>query len=139
RADAVLIANAPIMDPKTHAHLAWLGIDFSASEWLMAQAVARLQTIALVFLFSSLVVFFLAHVLLREYEGELLIGKERAEAADRAKDEFLAVMSHEIRTPMHSVLGYSDLLARTPLTGAQSSYLETIRNQGRTLLRIVQD
>lgn len=135
----VLIANAPILDPASRAHLAWLGIDFNAADWLMSQAVARLQTIALVGLFASLVVFFLAHVMLREYEGELLIGKERAEAADRAKDEFLAVMSHEIRTPMHSVLGYSDLLARTTLTGAQSSYLDTIRNQGRTLLRIVQD
>jgi signal transduction histidine kinase/CheY-like chemotaxis protein len=139
RENAVMIANAPVLDPSTHAHLAWLGIDFSANDWLISQAVARLQTIALVGLFASLVVFFLAHVLLREYEAELLIGKERAEAADRAKDEFLAVMSHEIRTPMHSVLGYSELLARTALTGAQSSYLETIRNQGRTLLRIVQD
>src|SRR5690606_2184615 len=100
-------------------HLAWLGIDFDATNWLVSQGIARLQTIALVGLFASLVVFFLAHVMLREHESELLIGKERAEAADRAKDEFLAVMSHEIRTPMHSVLGYSDLLARTALTGAQ--------------------
>jgi signal transduction histidine kinase/ActR/RegA family two-component response regulator len=138
RESTVIISNAPIRD-KSGEHLAWLGIDMLADELLQNQAYARLQTIALVGLFSSLVVFFLAHVILREHEAELLVAKERAEAADRAKDEFLAVMSHELRTPMQSVLGYGELMARTPLNPAQTTYLETIRGQGRTLLRVVQD
>ncbi|MBE2212665.1 MAG: response regulator [Opitutaceae bacterium] len=139
RGESVIVATAPIMETEATAAAAWLGLDISASEWLDAQARARLQTIALVGLFSSLIVFFLAHQMLREHEAELLVAKESAEAADRAKDEFLAVMSHEIRTPMQSVLGYGELMARTPLTAAQSGYLDAIRSQGRTLLRIVQD
>jgi CheY-like chemotaxis protein len=67
------------------------------------------------------------------------VAKESAEAGDRAKEEFLAVMSHEIRTPMQSVLGYSELLAHSDLGIAQREYLDAIRSQGRTLLRIVQD
>ena len=136
---SVLLLSAPILDDLAEERIAWLGIEISAREWLASQASARLQTIALVLLFASLVVFFLAHQMLREYEGELLVAKESAEAADRAKDEFLAVMSHEMRTPMQSVLGYSELLARTPLDESQTGYLDTIRSQGRTLLRIVQD
>ncbi len=139
RSASVLLANAPILDPSSRQQNGWLGMEISARVWLTAQASARLQTIALVGLFASLIVFFLAHQMLREYEGELVVAKERAEAADRAKDEFLAVMSHEMRTPMQSVLGYGELLARTPLNEVQSGYLDTIRNQGRTLLRIVQD
>ena len=139
KAESVIIAAAPVMAAEAGDAVAWIGLDFTAREWLAAQAGARLQTIALVGLFSSLIVFFLAHQMLREHEAELLLAKESAEAADRAKDEFLAVMSHEIRTPMQSVLGYGELMARTPLSAAQSGYLDAIRSQGRTLLRIVQD
>lgn len=138
RESTVIVANAPI-GTLPGGTFAWLGIDISARDWLTSQASVRLLTIAVVGLFASVVVFFLAHQMLREYESELLVGKERAEAADRAKDEFVAVMSHEIRTPMQSVLGYGELLARTRLTPVQNGYLDTIRGQGRTLLRIVQD
>lgn len=139
KGESVIIATAPILAADAPAAAAWIGLDFTAREWLAAQAAARLQTIALVGLFVSLIVFFFAHQMLREHEAELLVAKESAEAADRAKDEFLAVMSHEIRTPMQSVLGYGELMARTPLSAAQSGYLDAIRSQGRTLLRIVQD
>jgi len=135
----VILANAPVKDPVTGDILAWLAIDILPRDWLEAQAVARLQTIALVGLFASLIVFFVAHAMLREFQAELLVGKESAEAADRAKDEFLAVMSHELRTPMQSVLGYGDLLGRANLPPTQTGYVEAIRSQGRTLLRVVQD
>ncbi len=139
REASVMLLSSPIIDVRAGQHAGWLGIEIPAHEWLTAQASARLQTIALVGLFASLVVAFLAHQMLREYEGELLVAKESAEAADRAKDEFLAVMSHEMRTPMQSVLGYGELLALTPLDETQEGYLDAIRSQGRTLLRIVQD
>ena len=64
---------------------------------------------------------------------------ERAEAAGRAKSDFLAVMSHELRTPLNGVLGFSELLAQTALDKEQKEYAETIRESGNHLLFIVND
>ncbi|MGY2049322.1 PAS-domain containing protein [Methylobacterium sp. JK268] len=63
-----------------------------------------------------------------------------AEAASRAKSEFLAMISHEIRTPLHGILGYADLLlARGSLAPDEQRQVETIGRTGRALLRIVND
>lgn len=76
----------------------------------------------------------------RKKAAEALVeAKQRAEAADRAKSEFLAVMSHEIRSPLQVVNGYSQLLARTPLTPKQASYVEPMKRENEALLRIVGD
>ena len=64
---------------------------------------------------------------------------QRAEVANQAKSEFLANMSHEIRTPMNSILGFADLLAEEPLTESQIDYVQTIRENGNTLLAIIND
>jgi signal transduction histidine kinase/DNA-binding response OmpR family regulator len=65
---------------------------------------------------------------------------ERAEAASRAKSEFLARMSHEIRTPMNAVLGMAELLRHaTTLDERQRRYADTIHQSGTALLGIIND
>jgi PAS domain S-box-containing protein len=75
----------------------------------------------------------------KKNENDLLNAKLEAESSVRAKEQFLANMSHEIRTPMNAILGMSQLLADTRISGAQKKYLNVIYDSSNNLLTIIND
>jgi PAS domain S-box-containing protein len=75
-------------------------------------------------------------------EEELRLARESAEAASRAKSEFLSSMSHELRTPMNAILGFGQMLdfnPREPLTEAQKVCVDHIMKGGQHLLDLINE
>jgi signal transduction histidine kinase len=75
----------------------------------------------------------------RRLDADLERARLVAEAANKAKSEFLTNMSHEIRTPLNGVIGMADLMASTRLESDQGEMLEAIRQSGNNLLSLVDD
>ncbi len=75
----------------------------------------------------------------KEAEAALLHAKEAAEAADRAKSEFLAIVSHEIRTPINGVIGFAQILADSPLSPEQREQVAIIKSSGHALEKLIAD
>lgn len=76
---------------------------------------------------------------LRAEERAARQAEQLARDAEHAKSSFLALMSHEIRTPLNALVGFSDLLRKTPLNKEQISYIQTMEASALSLRNIVTD
>lgn len=73
------------------------------------------------------------------YEQTLREAKDRAEVANKAKSDFLAMISHEIRTPLNAILGMADILKRKGMDAELNEYVDIIAHAGNELLSLVGD
>jgi two-component system sensor histidine kinase/response regulator len=75
----------------------------------------------------------------KQYEEELEKERDKAEKANKAKDQFLAKVSHEVRTPMNSIIGFIEQVLQSRLNLKQRNYLNIVNSSSRDLLRIIND
>jgi signal transduction histidine kinase/CheY-like chemotaxis protein len=89
----------------------------------------------------SAVILLLLFGWLQELGGREALGAEtrRADAASRAKSDFLASMSHELRTPLNGLLGFARLLRAAPLEDPYRRYVELLNDSGKHLYALIND
>ncbi|MES2072520.1 MAG: response regulator [Pseudomonadota bacterium] len=126
--------GAPVF-PEQEAHRALSGLRYSGGNFL-----AQLTFSPLVLDKAPCTIVIVQDVTeQQQLQQSLRMARDLAEAASRAKSEFVANMSHEIRTPMNAVLGMTYLLGNSSLSAEQRKYLEMIRASGQSLLAILND
>ncbi|EPG74422.1 PAS domain S-box protein [Leptospira fainei serovar Hurstbridge str. BUT 6] len=76
---------------------------------------------------------------IKETENALALAKEKAEAADKAKSEFLGMISHEMRTPLHGISGMANLLEQTSLDRSQQEFLKDLVSSADILTQLIDD
>jgi PAS domain S-box-containing protein len=103
--------------------------------WISENARAHRNAAGEVLYYEGMVV----DITVRKRAARLRREKEAAEAATRAKSQFLATMSHEIRTPLNGVLGMLELLAKTTLDARQRRYADLARASADALLSQIND
>ncbi len=114
-----------------------LALACAASAWWQQEI--PLATASIV-LFAALVLQAIVHARwVHNNQRSLALDRAVAEAANRAKSEFLAIVSHEIRTPINAMLGIGELLSETPLSEEQRSHVEVLRRAGDNLSALIND
>ena len=124
-----------IVDQKGSCRVDWVHTRLDGTELLVESTVTRVT------LAGEPAILSVWHDLSdrRQREMELQRAKDAAEAATRAKSEFLASMSHEIRTPLNGVIGMTSVLLDSTLAPEQRDYVNTIQNSGEVLLSLIND
>ncbi len=111
------------------ASISFLAVITTTDYWLDNQSLAWSLLLAL-----AAIPFYLMSLL-----KALTRATEEAKRANAAKSRFLASMSHEFRTPLNGIVGMSELLSTTRLSGEQRECAEVIQTSARTLLTLVED
>lgn len=75
----------------------------------------------------------------KQHQAELTIARKEADAANKAKSDFLALVSHEIRTPLNAIVGFSGLVQRTTDPGQLRTYVDIIDQSAHLLMDLVND
>lgn len=120
-------------DGQVLAAIAWtperpgIGVYKNAKWRITGISILVLTTVAMVFL------------RLRRLSNEVLVARDRAQAGDHAKSEFIANMSHEIRTPLNGILGMAQAMESYELSPDQRGRLAVIRESGTVLLGVLND
>jgi signal transduction histidine kinase/CheY-like chemotaxis protein len=138
-------ANYPVLRPDGTVHSV-LGIDFPAATWLSTIASARRESLAYGAMLIAILVGAGATMRLlqrsiadaEERERLIMAREEEAQAASKAKGEFLANVSHELRTPLTAIVGYADLML-SPGESPSVEHVRTIRRNGAQLLEMIND
>ncbi|HLO90459.1 MAG TPA: ATP-binding protein [Lentimicrobium sp.] len=104
-----------------------------------------LELIGIISLVALILVVFLLILIINSvrkinrYRKELVLSNIQANELAKVKEEFLANMSHEIRTPLNAIIGFTDQLVDTRLSGDQYKYLDAVRKSSKHLLETVND